>query len=91
MAETLISESIARSAVRKASWRLLPLIGLGYAIAYMDRVNISFAALQMNDDLHLSAVAFGLGASLFFLSFAAMEVPSNLLLMRLAHAAGSLG
>src|SRR5271154_4651204 len=74
--------SVGRSAVRKASWRLLPLIALGYGIAYMDRVNISFASLQMNRDLHFSATVYGLGAGLFFLSYAACEVPSNLLLVR---------
>jgi ACS family tartrate transporter-like MFS transporter len=42
--------SIARSALRKASWRLIPLIGIAYGVAYTDRVNISFAALQMNRD-----------------------------------------
>ncbi len=74
--------AIGRSALRKASLRLLPLIGLGYGIAFMDRVNISFAALQMNRDLHFSATVFGLGAGLFFLSYAALEIPSNLLLVR---------
>jgi ACS family tartrate transporter-like MFS transporter len=69
-----------RSAVRKASLRLIPLIALGYGTAYMDRVNISFAALQMNRDLHFSNAAYGFGAGLFFLSFALCEVPSNLLL-----------
>ena len=66
----------------KMSWRLLPLIGLGYCIAYIDRVNISFAALQMNQDLHFSAAVYGLGGGLFFLSYALFEVPSNLLLVR---------
>jgi ACS family tartrate transporter-like MFS transporter len=75
-------ELIGRSAMRKASWRLLPLIGLGYGIAYMDRVNISFASLQMNEDLHFSAAVYGLGGGLFFLSYAMLEVPSNLLLVR---------
>jgi ACS family tartrate transporter-like MFS transporter len=75
-------EAIGRSALRKASLRLLPLIGLGYGIAFMDRVNISFAALQMNRDLHFSQTVFGLGAGLFFLSYAALEIPSNLLLVR---------
>ena len=75
-------EAIGRSALRKASVRLLPLIGLGYGIAFTDRVNISFAALQMNRDLHFSATVFGLGAGLFFVSYAACEVPSNLLLVR---------
>lgn len=73
---------IARSAVRKASWRLLPLFALGYGTAFMDRANISFAALQMNRDLHFSATIYGLGAGLFFISYAACEVPSNLLLCR---------
>lgn len=75
-------EAIGRSALRKASLRLLPLIALGYGIAYMDRVNISFAALQMNRDLHFSASVYGFGAGLFFLSYAVCEVPSNLLLVR---------
>jgi ACS family tartrate transporter-like MFS transporter len=75
-------EAVGRSALRKASLRLLPLIAIGYGIAYMDRVNISFAALQMNHDLHFSASVYGFGAGLFFLSYAACEVPSNLLLVR---------
>ncbi len=75
-------QSLGRSAVRKASWRLLPLIALGYGMAYMDRVNISFASLQMNRDLHFSPVVYGLGAGLFFVSYAACEIPSNLLLLR---------
>jgi MFS transporter, ACS family, tartrate transporter len=75
-------DRIGRAALRKASWRLLPLIGLGYGIAYMDRVNISFASLQMNHDLHFSATVYGLGGGLFFLSYALLEVPSNLLLVR---------
>ena len=73
---------IGRSALRKASVRLLPLIGVGYGIAFMDRANISYAQLQMNRQLGFSATVFMLGAGLFFLSYAACEVPSNLLLMR---------
>jgi ACS family tartrate transporter-like MFS transporter len=74
--------AIGHAAIRKATWRLLPLIGLGYGIAYMDRINISFASLQMNEDLHFSATVYGLGGGLFFLSYALLEVPSNLLLVR---------
>src|SRR4029077_13387246 len=73
---------VGRSALRKAAWRLLPLIALGYAISYIDRANISFAALQMNQELHFSAAVYGLGAGLFFVSYALFEVPSNLLLVR---------
>jgi ACS family tartrate transporter-like MFS transporter len=75
-------ERVGVAAVRKAAWRLIPLIALGYGTAYMDRVNISFAALQMNRDLHFSATVYGFGAGLFFLSYSVCEVPSNLLLVR---------
>ena len=76
------STALERSAYRKASLRILPLIALGYGAAYIDRVNISFAALQMNRDLSFSATVYGFGAGLFFLSYAACEVPSNLALYR---------
>ncbi|MGC2638863.1 MAG: MFS transporter [Acidobacteriaceae bacterium] len=78
----LTGEDVGRSALRKASLRILPLIGLGYGIAFMDRANISYAQLQMNRQLGFTATVFMLGAGLFFLSYAACEVPSNLLLMR---------
>ena len=73
---------IGESAQRKAAWRLLPVIGVGYGLAYMDRINISFASLQMNRDLHFSASVYGFGAGLFFIGYALCEVPSNLLLLR---------
>jgi ACS family tartrate transporter-like MFS transporter len=68
--------------IRKVSLRLVPFLCLLYFIAYIDRVNISFAALTMNDDLKLSASAYGLGASMFFVGYLIFEVPSNLLLDR---------
>jgi len=77
-----IDDAVGRAALRKAGLRLIPLFALGYGIAYMDRVNISFASLQMNRDLHFSASIYGLGAGLFFISYAACEIPSNLLLYR---------
>jgi ACS family tartrate transporter-like MFS transporter len=73
---------VARSAMRKALWHILPLIALAYLFAYMDRVNISFAATQMNDDLRFSATIYGLGGGLFFLGYALFEIPSNLMLVR---------
>jgi len=82
MALTPPDEALERVTVRKVAWRLLPLIALGYGIAFIDRVNISFAALQMNRDLHFSATIYGFGAGLFFVSYAALEVPSNLALVR---------
>ena len=66
--------------VRKVTLRLIPLLGLIYLVAYIDRQNVSFAKLQMVDDLGLSEAAYGLGASLFFIGYALFEVPSNLLL-----------
>lgn len=74
--------SIGERAQRKAAWRLLPLISVGYGLAYIDRVNISFASLRMNADLHFSATVYGLGAGLFFIGYLVCEVPSNLLLLR---------
>ena len=76
------ADAIARSAQRKAGLRLIPVIGIGYGLAYMDRINISFASLQMNRDLHFSASVYGFGAGLFFIGYALCEVPSNLLLLR---------
>ena len=75
--------ALAQSAYRKASLRVVcRFIALGYGAAYIDRVNISFASLQMNRDLKFSATVYGFGAGLFFLSYAVCEVPSNLLLCR---------
>ena len=68
--------------MRKAAWRLLPIIGIGYCLSYMDRINISFASLRMNEDLHFSASVYGLGAGLFFIGYAIFEIPSNLMLLR---------
>lgn len=70
------------SAVAKASWRLLPLLFLLYIVAYLDRINVSFAALTMNQDLGLDQTAYGLGAGIFFLGYVLFEVPSNLFLER---------
>jgi len=78
----VLPDRIGEAALRKTSWRLLPLLALGYGIAYMDRANIAFASLQMNRDLQFSATVYGLGGGLFFVSYALLEVPSNLLLVR---------
>jgi ACS family tartrate transporter-like MFS transporter len=76
-------QAIGRRTLTRTAWRILPLVGLGYGVSFMDRVNIGFAALQMNRDLHFNASIYGLGAGLFFLSYAAFETPSNLLLVRI--------
>lgn len=74
--------AIGASAMRKALWRIIPLILVAYLFAYLDRVNVSFAATDMNADLGFSATVYGLGGGLFFLGYALFEIPSNLLLVR---------
>lgn len=73
--------TIAASAARKVSWRLVPLFVL-YITCFLDRVNVGFAALAMNADLGLSASAYGLGAGMLFVGYALFEVPSNIVLAR---------
>jgi MFS transporter, ACS family, tartrate transporter len=68
--------------IAKVSKRLVPFLIVCYFIAYLDRVNVSFAALTMNQDLGLSQTAFGFGAGIFFIAYFIFEVPSNLLLER---------
>ena len=68
--------------MRKAFWRILPLILVSYLFAFMDRVNVSFAAAEMNSDLQFSATVYGLGGGLFFLGYALFEIPSNMMLVR---------
>ena len=75
-------DDIGRSAMSKTAWRIMPLVTAAYLVAYMDRVNISFAAAQMNIDLKFSATIYGLGGGMFFLSYALLEIPSSLLMAR---------
>lgn len=73
---------VERSAIRKLTWRLVVFAGLLYFFNWLDRVNVGFAALQMNQDLGFTATVYGFGAGMFFLAFAAFEIPSNLILYR---------
>ena len=68
--------------IRKVMWRLMPFLFACYFVAYLDRVNVGFAKLQMNAALGLSEAAYGFGAGLFFISYFLLEVPSNLALDR---------
>jgi MFS transporter, ACS family, tartrate transporter len=72
----------AERAVSKAKWRLMPLILLLYFIAFVDRVNVGFAALTMNKDLGLTPYIYGWGAGIFFVGYVLFEVPSNWALVR---------
>lgn len=71
------------TAYRKIFWRLPPFILLCYILAYLDRINIGYAKLHMQQALNLSDAAYGLGAGIFFLGYVIFEVPSNLLLTRI--------
>jgi ACS family tartrate transporter-like MFS transporter len=75
-------EPLEQRTIAKVSARLVPFLIVCYFVAYLDRVNVSFAALTMNKDLGLSASAFGFGAGIFFLAYFLFEVPSNLFLER---------
>ena len=72
----------ARRASGKAAWRLIPFLVLCYVVAFLDRVNVGFAALTMNKELGLTAEMFGFGAGIFFFGYFMFEVPSNLILER---------
>ena len=71
---------IETSTIRAISWRLIPFLILAYFLAYLDRVNIGFAALTMNADLQFSPLVFATGAGIFFIGYFIFEVPSNLAL-----------
>jgi ACS family tartrate transporter-like MFS transporter len=68
--ETLESRTMA-----KVSRRLIPFVIICYFVAFLDRVNLGFAALQMNKDLGFSATVYGLGAGMFFISYFSLEKP----------------
>jgi ACS family tartrate transporter-like MFS transporter len=76
------AEAAKRSAIAKASRRLLPFLVLCYAVNFLDRVNVGYAALAMNEDLGFSPSIFGIGAGIFFAGYILFEVPSNLALQR---------
>jgi sugar phosphate permease len=69
----------AVAAVRR---HLIPFLFLLYIVAYLDRINVGFASLQMNDALGFSSTTFALGAGIFFLGYALLEIPSNIILTR---------
>lgn len=70
------------TALAKARRRLLPFLFLLYVVSYLDRINVGFAALQMNAALGFSSVTYSLGAGIFFLGYTLLEIPSNVILAR---------
>lgn len=77
-----MEQVIEKQVMRKLFMRLTPLLMVLYIIAYVDRVNVSFAALTMNKDIGLDAYTYGLGAGIFFIGYFIFEIPSNLILAR---------
>ncbi len=75
-------DELEQRTIRKVSARLIPFLMLCYFIAYLDRVNVGFAAITMNKDIGLTATMFGFGSGIFFLAYFFFEVPSNLFLNR---------
>src|SRR5216117_1163261 len=73
---------VASVTLRKVTLRLIPFLFVLYIVAWLDRVDVGFAGLQMNFDLGFSAAAFGFGSGVFFLGYCLFEVPSNLVLHR---------
>ena len=74
------SDLLAERAIRKITWRLIPFLMLLYFVAFLDRINVGFAALTMNKDIGLTSRMFGLGSGIFFLGYFAFEVPSTVIL-----------
>src|ERR1043166_7565345 len=79
---SMVTEGVERRTIERVGLRLVPFLIVCYFVAYLDRVNVGFAALTMNKDRGLSASAYGLGAGIFFLTYFIFEVPSNLFLER---------
>lgn len=78
-----VLESTEDAIYRRISWRVMPVILIAYAFAFLDRINIGYAQLQMKQDLGFSDAIYGLGAGIFFLTYLLFELPSNLLLERI--------
>ena len=75
-------DSLERRTIRRVMIRIIPFIFVLYIVAFLDRINITFAALSMNAELGVTSEQYGLLVGIFFLGYFAFEIPSNLLLHR---------
>ena len=82
-AGTPASDDHVEAVYSKVSWRIMPLLVICYIIAYLDRINIGYAQLQMKQTLPFSDAVYGLGAGIFFIGYFLFEVPSNLMLEKI--------
>ena len=81
--DTLPAAQAEARAYRTITWRVMPFLFVCYVLAYVDRVNVGFAKLQMQQDLGMSDSVYGLGAGIFFLGYFLFEVPANMILQRI--------
>ena len=77
-----VRPQLETSVIRKLTWRLVPFLFLLYIVAYLDRINVGFAALQMQNELHFNDAVYGFGAGLFFAGYFCFQVPSNVVLQQ---------
>jgi ACS family tartrate transporter-like MFS transporter len=82
MSATAHANELSAVTLRKITLRLIPFLFLLYVIAWLDRVNVGFAGLEMNADLGFSSTVFGFGSGIFFLGYCLFEIPSNIILER---------
>jgi len=79
----IVDETAQNTIYKKVAWRIMPLLLVCQLLAYLDRINVGLAKLQMGQDLGFSESAYGLGAGIFFLGYFLFEVPSNIMLHRI--------
>ena len=84
-------ELLAQATLRKVAWKLIPFLCVLYVFNILDRANVGFARLSMQDDLGMSQAMFDFGYGLFYIGYLLFEVPSNLLCGAWARGAGSRG
>lgn len=80
--QELLNSPVLKSAIRKATFRLMPMLVILYIVAFLDRTNVGFAEEAMEQSVNISAAAYALGAGIFFIGYAIFEIPSNILLDR---------
>jgi ACS family tartrate transporter-like MFS transporter len=85
------NQSIEKRVLGKVALRLIPFMGLLYFVAFLDRVNIGFASLTMNEDLGFSATVYGIGAGIFFIGYFLFEIPTTFCWKKLVHGVGLHG
>ena len=80
--QKLLDSPVLKSAIRKSSFRLMPMLVILYVVAFLDRTNVGFAEAALEVDRGITAGAYALGAGIFFIGYALFEIPSNLLLTK---------